>query len=489
MRAKFQLFFLRIISSGVFLGVLAIILQADAAAQTSNSDWSTPLNLFEGLGSLSEPALASDQTGKIHAFWAYEEEDSPMAIFYTRWDGQNWTNPVDVIAMSSIQGPSAVVDQFGQIHLIWSGPEDTLFYSSSNVTDAASANGWSSPLLLASSNAHAQISVDQNGVLHVVYPALMEEGVKYLSSEDSGKTWTPPSLISNVVNANATTDFARFNLGPNGYIYVVWTELASPIGWPPKGVYFAQSTDHGNSWSAPIELAGAGFLEANIVVSDKDTIHVAWNAQADIAGRYLRWSSDNGRSWSQVLDLASSQLGGGSTNPPAMIVDSDNMVHIVMNTQPGGRVGTDATMYVYGKKNTWSNPLDISGQASGYLGLINEASTLEVSEGNQLSVLFKDNDGARIWYTSKTSNAPNIAPIDFLTDQNKVVGESSNNLEITDLSPKGESVPESSGIRRNEEFGDLLIDPSTSLNTFSVALILPLLFVVGAVILIRLAKR
>jgi hypothetical protein len=480
------------LSIKILIIVFLNALNSTVAAQSGVDGWSTPTILHEGQG-IGETAIIADQTGILHAFWPQTEEDLPTAIFYARFEDGVWTEPIDVISMDGfLQGSSAVVDQFGRIHLIWHHDSDrTLYYSSASVTSATSANGWTTPVPLAQSNPHAHIAVASTGSLYIVYPALQEDGVYFMQSADGGQTWALPARVGSPMRANASTEFTRLAVAPNGDLHVVWTELTLPSGWPPLGVYYTKSSDGGLSWSEPIEIASDGFLEANIVAVDENELHVVWNAMGSISGRYQRWSSDAGVTWSQLHEIVVRQLGGGSTNPPSLSVDSAGTVHIVVNTQPGGVAGTDATMYMSGQKDTWSSPMDISQQAPGYVGFGNEYSSLAIASGNLVSVLFVDNDASRLWYTLKVSSAQETRDVPFLSELpgSSVVssGQLGSATSYPTLAPATASAANYVSLSTSQV--NTLPDNSISTTMIVVISVLPVLIAIGSAALLSLSRR
>lgn len=478
---------------GILVGLLCLPFTAAAAVQTGDNAWSIPVRLFAGEGYVREPVLAADQTGVLHACWADEQEGGSMALLYARWDGSEWTQPVDVIAMpGTLQGPSIAVDQFGIIHLIWRGFGNALYYSSASAAGATSAAAWSAPRVLAVSNPHAHIVVDQAGGLHIVYPAL--DGVYYIYSADSGSSWTAPLLLAMPSGANATTDFARLAVAPNGDLHVVWTELELPNGWPPLGVFYSRSFDGGETWSTSFQMAGEGYLEVNVVPVDQNLIHTAWNAMVGISGRYHRWSSDSGMTWSETDEIVPAALGGGSTNPPGLAVDASGVVHVVVNTNDTiprtgpGEFG--ATLYSSWGGSGWLPPVNISSPAPGYSSVNNEASAIAVLNGNQLHVLFIGDAATSLWHTSLLASAPGKAAEAFqpVPPESPAVDLQRQETPAPELTAAMESAfPAVSG----QEHTSGTDSPRQSRDPISPILIglLPALILVSGILVFRLVRR
>jgi hypothetical protein len=459
-------------------------------AQTGGH-WSTPAKVYESQGTMIESTLAADQTGALHAFWLYQEPDSPGMIFYARWDGTEWTQPIDVVVMSgTLSGFRGVADQQGRLHLIWHGPGNTLFYSAASAARATAAASWSTPVSLAQSNPHADIVVDDTGALHVVFPQLLEGGLSYIRSQDGGQNWTEPVKIADPVRDNATTEFARLSIANGGIIHVAWTELTLPEGYPPVGVFYSRSADAGQTWSEPIEFAGNDYMEVDILAVGDSEVYAAWNGRSGISGRYSRWSQDAGLTWSGVITLTPPEFGGGSTNPPELAADSEGTVHIVLNTSPGNMAGNDATMHVYGRHGQWTPAVDISQQAAGYVGWVNEASALTITLGNTLHVLFVDNNASRLWHTWKYSSAVATQPVAFSapaseTDTWQEDTATDTLTPTTKTANQERPVSPSSQVAAQGATARATTGPSTTM----LISIIPVVLLVGAVVVTQVMRR
>ena len=157
--------------------------------------WDKPINLSNTATSSHHPAIVADEFGNVHIFWSEDVGGEPFleglsgnSIMYTRWDGERWTFPRDVL---SVRGEnlaryvSVDIDESGILHAVWGGQRD-FYYSSANGWEAESPKAWSQPIAVAGNNARTLrepgIVVDEAGVIHIIYAARGSlEGVYHIS--------------------------------------------------------------------------------------------------------------------------------------------------------------------------------------------------------------------------------------------------------------------------------------------------------------------
>jgi hypothetical protein len=393
----------------LFAKILLVSTISVVYAQADHYDWSEPLLLYqvEGTEELVTPNITTDDAGNIHVFWrAYgEAQGGESFIYYMRSDGEAWTMPVDVVDSLFTLTPRATVDKKGFIHLIWVGPGRTLTYSSAPVTGAESASNWSRPKGLNDANSSADIVLDLSGTIHVAYAGLSDSGIYYRSYTKSDDNWSLPNNISPTMRTDTSADYARLAVSENGTLHAVWTEYQLPDGWPPTGVYYSQSSDGGANWSYPVEMAGDGYVQINVIALNNMDIHVAWNGRAGVHGRFSRWSHDGGLTWSDIIPITTT--GWGTEGPPQMVKDSEGGLH-VLTTFNG------CAWYGQWLGWSWSALECISGDAM--LSERIEEPSMTISTGNKLHIVFWD-DKKRLWYTSKETSSYPIPPIPFVTDE------------------------------------------------------------------------
>lgn len=381
------------------------VVKAGETQQTSSSEgWSEPLLIYETNEAIDTPYVFSDRFGVTHIWWReYQRETTvsatiPEMLYYMNNSHGVWSDAVDVIAMTSAVGPTGAVDNYGVVHAGWVGPLATLFHTTALTSHAESAANWSAITAIDTSNLHAHLANAPDGTIHLVYPGRESSGVFYTRYDSLRDVWTAPSRVAPAARLDVSADYASIAIGTDGLLHVVWSEFRLPEGWPPTGVYYSQSNDEGITWSEPLEIAGVDHDQINIAVTDAGQVHVAWNGQVAIGGRYHRWSADNGQTWSERTAVIPPGKGG-TEGPPQLQIDNANVVHM-LTTFDG------CAWHVSWDSGRWSQPVCISGpkaMASNWI----EQPALALYNGNELHALFWD-DRARLWHTTQVTGAPPI---------------------------------------------------------------------------------
>lgn len=381
--------------------------------------WSRPLWLNEGQDGNS-PDVVADSSGAVHVFWgSYGGDDGLAAIYYRRLQDGVWSDPVDIIAGPDTERavmPQAAIDTQGWLHLVWDS--NGVFYSRAPVTRAGSAWAWSRPLRLSEAQATTpQIIVDDAGRLHVVYVDMfVSPHVRYTASEDGGENWTTPVAVSAPQNEAYALN-ARLLVDRQRTLHVVWSE--SIEAFPPSGVYYARSTDLGQSWSAPLELAAGGYSWTSIGLDGAGALHVFWTGTGEWVGKYHTWSEDGGLSWRPFERLWPGT--GGLLGFADMAVDSAGTLHLVSAAGSGTffPVGTNGDiLHAIWSGNHWSVPYHIS---LPIMDTKHEHSFPQISigSGNAIHLVWGMLDHARrnqgryeyVWYATARLSAPELPSI------------------------------------------------------------------------------
>jgi hypothetical protein len=391
-------------------------------AQSDTVTWLRPSNLSNTPQNSEYPAIVADRLGYVHVFWSEDVDGTPFqpdkppqsgnTILYKRWDGVSWTSPVDVLHIPG-EGVAlfvaADVDADSRLHVVWTG-QWNIYYSSAPSWRANSAHAWNKPLVVATESARTRwesdVVADASGNLHIAYATRgSDAGVYYIRSQDGGLTWSLPVKLSQPFDRLETSfSHVRVITDDAGRLHVVWqTNQEDGYG---QAVYYARSTDEGESWSRAEQLGyrDAGDFEASYPclagVSDSELHLIYIDGSAE--GRFHRISRDCGETWSAPYHIIPGMEGiNGYVFP---LVDRARQMHLIVNMRT--RVGqTGGIFYAHWLGREWTRPfqielLDQGGGAHFAAG--------SVRLGNELHVVWSQLDRGEIGHIHGV--VPSIPP-------------------------------------------------------------------------------
>jgi hypothetical protein len=414
LRHRWILFIRILLPLAILLLVPAQSMVNIAHAQSGAIEWSAPLNLSHTPQNSMIPAIVADGLGNVHVFWSEDVDggprqpgspgsDSGSAIYYTRWNGQSWTTPVDVLYVPGeniANFVSVKVDNENRLHAVWTGQTNT-YYSNALASQAESAHAWSPPQVVATNSAHSRwesdVVVDSAGSVHVVYATGDDAGVYHIRSNDGGATWSSPVQLSLPFDALETSfSHVRAIIDGTGRLHVVWQ--TNQIQGYGQGVYYARSLDNGDTWSRPVQLGYRGPSDTWIewpYLADmgKSGLHLIYTNGSN-KGRAYRVSNDRGETWSEARNVLPDLEGINGYNIP--IVDGAGQMHLLINmrsraTQAAG------LWYAEWTGNDWSpaNPIYVGPNSAHYMAVA-------VSRGNEIHIVWNEIATGEIWYIRGT---------------------------------------------------------------------------------------
>ncbi|MCC7355145.1 MAG: hypothetical protein IT330_15480 [Anaerolineae bacterium] len=332
-------------------------------------------------------------------------------LYYTRWDGVKWTEPIDVLVspQGAIEWPDMVITPDGMLHLVWdtSGTDGVLFYARAPACCADDLHRWSEPVALQGPmlGGASAILADPQGRIHVLYCSLRSGSVMYMRSDDGGRSWSEPVAISGLdLRNDEFTNWPRLAMDDRGRLHAVWTVMP----WPGRAVMYARSDDGGQSWRAPqvIDTASRsdyanntyGPIYIDVATRGEDEVYLIWDG-APTVERNHTWSADGGKTWSSRTLLFPEITGSGRSGWNDMVVDSAGTLHAITLGGPFHA--------------TWEDP----GWSASYRipmpALVSSGAELvrvAISRGNVLHVVWlkKDARPFTVWYARGQSTAPQL---------------------------------------------------------------------------------
>jgi hypothetical protein len=216
------------------------------------------------------------------------------------------------------------------------------------------------------------VAADSTGIFYMAILAYSgsANGILVSRSLDSGATWQEPVRLDNGGDKEyITTDLSNDN------VYVVW-ENVSING---QTIYFSKSTDQGVTYTARQPISGPASTGngAYPVVGPNGEIYVIWTNFGNTI--YFDRSLDEGNTWlstdrivSNTIDAPRSPLQGGFRNPqiPALAVDAtagpfSDRIYAVWGDERFSGDPDIAISYSDDKGDTWSAPMRVNDDVIG----------------------------------------------------------------------------------------------------------------------------
>lgn len=480
-----------------FAGMLAVLSPRPAAAQSSVT-WNEPVNLSQTLTGSVHPAIVADFQGNVHVFWS-EDVNGPTVqqdeiagpantIMYKRWDGKQWSEAVEILAVPDdklADYVNAAIDHSGRIHLVWTGITN-LYYSTALLSDAASVHAWSKPEIITSESARtryeASIAVDSRDNVHVVYAAKgSAPGIFHMMLAPNNAYWSSPIRVSNYLQENeAAFSELRFIIDDENRLHAVWSAVS--ISGFNQAVYYTGSEAFGETWYPPIQLgniaASEGFMGFPSIMSpEKDKLLVIYGNDTN-KFRRERISNDAGRTWSDAHLILLEMEGVNGFLIPLM--DNAKNLHLIINMRPSAN---QVTGIYYAPRNgeDWSpiTPVAVnppSAPTAHYTDAV-------IRLGNEIHVVWTQLRGGEIWYVKGIIN--NVDP----TSPEKLTPPALQATTVVQASPPTNSVSTSLSTTTPAVAAELLIremdtTPPPTTTSPAKAILISTIFVVVMLVIV-----
>jgi len=275
----------------------------------SSGSWSAPTEAVLG----DSPSLALDGSDGVHMAFV-SEMGGTFDIFYTRWDGDGWTLPVNVSATSGISSSPVIACALdNSLHIVWAdhtGGETALYHGQSS--DGSSWSTFPIPNGVGSTPA---LAIDSNGILHVAWQSPNTDTgldeIWYMQFD--GDAWSLPENISTTPEEASTAP--SIAIAPDNTVHIVWQEalasntaiyhLSGQLGVWTQAEDVSGTLESAKFPALGINSDGRGFL--------------LWDEGSSIMGRALYAPTNT---WDDREEVASDVFG---ISDPALFVNSSTV--------------------------------------------------------------------------------------------------------------------------------------------------------------------
>ncbi len=304
----------------------------------SHSSPTTETMLIQNIFPEADPQLALNKDND-NLMTVYVHDDisknitQSLEIYYTRWDGFNWTVPAPITNNSKPDvKPDVVFDSYGNAVAVWVSVNNETLTNETRLDETiryaeiaysiydSSLNQWTEPELLTDNDFFdydPTLAAGKNGKVMAIWYADEDNtifiGHNATNEHDMNKTvyfsiwngsaWSSPGpAISDIPLSNKM----EFDYTGDEAI-IVWSQDMDGNSSTLEDREIMYSTWDGNSWSAPVRFTNNSFEDRlPTVIYDDEEILLAWESieyPAENVTRYkIRYSTFNG-TWSEPTEI------------------------------------------------------------------------------------------------------------------------------------------------------------------------------------------
>ena len=369
-----------------------------AFARGQTSGWTTPINFSEQPDTYSNvPNILCDPYQNLHVFWGerLDLDGAPLSILFYRNDvGGVWSKPLDLLITDRFEDLHAAITPDDLVHLVWTNNAHNLMYFRAPLSATTQVRQWGKPVVLASNAYYSNVSVDKNGIIYVIYTTddidALKNGIYYISSADSGNTWSLSQTIMEIDTPIPSSATAQLVVDGMGRFHVVYNVRSYTYG-EYSILGYLRSLDAGQNWDFPLTFpSGTTFQGVAMIAAytfANDEIHLTY----DIPDRLHQWSYSGGDTWSAPIPIVNGvDVGAAFGGYNQLVKDGAGVMHVVFAERRG----------VF--HSTWDGANWNVAELIGQPVFDPHYQTMAICQGNRLSVLYGGNDiKSEIWYSEK----------------------------------------------------------------------------------------
>ena len=308
--------------------------QTPAVDPTSVVSWSEPVAVTANSGGGAAGSFAFSPAGKLALSWISATNGGADGKLFVQSDARN--NFSGTPADSSAHNASTLKDPLSNLRIKGEVPPRLVYANDSTL--------------------YATYFVTK-----LVLNNKPQNALRFVSSNDGGKTWGAPSTVT-PDNVFGSYDDQALMVTANGGVFVSWiAEGANDT----SHVFFARSANAGKTWSKPRAVdidASCSCCKTSFAAGTDGSLYLAWRKRftGEVRDVVVSRSIDDGATWSKPTRVYADewQLNYCTDAGPSLQVAKNGTVHIAWFTGKLGRAGTQYAQSIDSAK-TFSKPTEL----------------------------------------------------------------------------------------------------------------------------------
>jgi hypothetical protein len=305
-----------------------------------------------GPGASVRPRLAV-HASTVHLVWTQDFSSGKEVVYARSLDGgATFGAPVNLSnSAGQSQEARVAVNAAGTVFVVWDEAAPTRHVALARSTDGGAS--FEAPRAVfgaamgpcpagsppAACTVYPGVAIDRtSGTVHLVWHDLVGGDLQVLVSRsvDGGQTF---AAARNLSNASVHAHCAGITVGPSGRVLIAWEDRKDPVEHRHDAV-FSQSTDGGQTYSAPVNLSNGpswAFSDYPWPVEAPDgRIAVGWedNTAGGHLDAVLAVSTDGGQTFGAPVSLSNNP--GSDSTEVVTLFGPDNALYAVWEDYASG---------------------------------------------------------------------------------------------------------------------------------------------------------
>jgi hypothetical protein len=275
-----------------------------AKSTDAGTTFGTPVLISDDTKLSAFPQMAIDGNN-VYSLWVEKSEDNSTNVVFTKStdQGNSFVPPVYITLGARNSGIPKIFADTGKVYLTWEdnnkGDFEVFLSKSSN-----SGDSFDSPVDISTSAGESgspEVFVYQNNIYEVWMDNTSGNyDIMFTKSSDGGNTFSKPLDVSNLKGDSGYPQLAAWK----NNVYVVWTQTMTGINYD---IYFAKSSNNGDSFDAPINLSNNFGPSGWPKISSDGTIYVSWvDSTPGKFDVFITKSNDGGATFQDPTNLSNS---------------------------------------------------------------------------------------------------------------------------------------------------------------------------------------